>query len=498
VPAAPPVFETQFFEQQSPTPTVQESPSVLQPLPPGRAAHALVVVPATTGSHSPVQHSGAVEQDAPCCLQEPAWQVFVPGSHASEQHSPDEPQGLPTALQNAAVAQVAEPAGPLHISEQQSEAALQAAPLPPQVPAGDAQTPLPLDVSQRPEQQSFAAAQLAAIGWQTLTGSVQTPFAHAFVQQDALVRQAPPAALQVAVLTQALPAQPSPSPAQQSAGMEQDCERCEHAGTWQVRAPDAGGQARPMQQSASARQGALAAPQVGAGVQVPLTHESDALQHGTVGEQAPFVAPHVAGGTQVVVPELVGSMQESPPLQHGTVPEQAPFVPAQLAGAVQTLPVQESAPLQHATPGGAQAAPVPAQTAGAVQTLGVPEHVSAGLQQSELEVQVAPVPAQLAALVQTLLPAGPAQAPARALQQSESPAQLEPVPAQAAGAAQRFPAQTSLAVQHGREAHEEPRAAQVAVGGGLSGSLFGGAQAALRSAARTAAASGKRTVRTMA
>jgi hypothetical protein len=117
-------------------------------------------------------------------------------------------------------------------------------------------------VSQWPEQQSWAAAQLAASGLQTFEGCVQMLFAHAFVQQSLLVRQLPPAALQVAVPTQTFPAHPSPSPEQQSDGTVQVPARCEQAGTWQVRVPPLGGQTSPMQQSESRRQGALAAPQV--------------------------------------------------------------------------------------------------------------------------------------------------------------------------------------------------------------------------------------------
>ena len=64
VPAEPPVFETQFFEQQSPAPTVQASDRVLQPFPPGSAAHCFVVL-----SQRPVQHSLPAAQDVPICLQ---------------------------------------------------------------------------------------------------------------------------------------------------------------------------------------------------------------------------------------------------------------------------------------------------------------------------------------------------------------------------------------------------------------------------------------------
>jgi hypothetical protein len=167
-------------------------------------------------------------------------------------------------------------------------------------------------------------------------------------------------------------------------------------------------------------------------VQVPLTQESDALQQGTLGEHDPFVAPQTAGATQVAGagPAPSGSMHESLPLQQGS-------------------------------PGGEQVEPVLAQTAGAVQTGSVPLQVSAGLQQLAAVVHEEPVPAHVAATVQTLLPGAPAQAPANGLQQSASTAQAEPVPAHAAAGSQRFPLQTSVAVQQGWLAQERPVAAQV-------------------------------------
>jgi len=236
-----------------------------------------------------------------------------------------------------------------------------------------------------------------------------------------------------------------------------------------VRGLDEAGQTSPMQQSPSVRHGALVEPHVGGGVHDPFTHESDELQQWTVLEQAPPVAPQLAGGVQTVVPVWVGSMHDSAPLQQGTVPEQAAFVGAQLGDAVQMLPVQESAPLQHGMPGGEQVAPVPAQTAGAVQTVGDPVQVSAELQQSALVAHVTPVPAQLAGRVHTLLPAGPAQAPAPERQQSASAMHELPIPPQDVAAWHWFPAQTSVAVQQGRLASQErPVAAQVGAAGGAT------------------------------
>jgi hypothetical protein len=205
---------------------------------------------------------------------------------------------------------------------------------------------------------------------------------------------------------------------------------------------------------------------VGGGVQVPFVHESEPLQQGTVGEQLPFVAPQVAGGTQVAgaVPAPSGSTQESAPLQQATVPEQTALVAAQVAGGVQTLLVQESAPLQQGTSGGEQVAPLPAQTAGAVHFAGAPVQVSAELQHSADEAQVEPVPLHRVGTVQTLLPTAPAQAPTAPLQQSESATQEEPVPAQDEGTVQVPAAQTSPLVQHGSEAQEVPVAAQVGAG----------------------------------
>jgi hypothetical protein len=258
----------------------------------------LTVEPTATGSQRPVQQSEPAAQVAPCCLQVVPLQVAEPTSQESEQHSPEDAQLPPAGLQNAAVAQVAEPAAPVQNAEQQSAPVRQASPAPPQEMVGDAQT-FPPAASQKPEQQSFAAAQLAESCLQTLEGSVQTPFAQALVQQSALVVQPEPAAPQVAVPTQRFAAQPSPSPAQQSLGTVQACDRCEQAGVWQVRVAPPAGQTRPMQQSPSVRQGALADPQVGGAVQWPEVQESEALQHGTVAEQAPFVALQVAGGTQL-------------------------------------------------------------------------------------------------------------------------------------------------------------------------------------------------------
>lgn len=131
VPAAPPPFETQFFEQQSPAPTVHASKRVLQAFPPGRAAQAFPV-------QTPVQHSLGAPQDAPVCLQLPPPQRFP--VQASEQHSPGEVQAPPSGLQNAAVVQVPAPppAGTAHIAEQQSVPVRQVAPWPPQVTVGEA------------------------------------------------------------------------------------------------------------------------------------------------------------------------------------------------------------------------------------------------------------------------------------------------------------------------------------------------------------------------
>jgi hypothetical protein len=464
---APGAFGRQFFEQQSPAPTVQESASDLQPFPPGSAAHAFAVDPTATGSHSPVQHSLPEAQDAPRCRQEVPAQVPEPVSQESEQHSPEEAQLPPVGLQNAAVAQVAAPAGPVQKAEQQSAPLVQGAPLWPQETVGEAHTPAPPEPSQKPEQQSFPAAQASESCLHTFDGSVQTPLAHAFVQQSALPVQAWPAGQQVAEPTHTLPAQPSPSPAQQSPGTVHAPDRCEQAGTWQVRVAPPDGQTSPMQQSPSVRQGALAEPQLGGGTQVPEVHESDALQHGTDAEQPPFVAAQVAGGTQVAgaVPAPSGSTHESAPLQQGTVPVQGPPVAAQVAGAVQTLPVQASAALQQGTEGGEHVAPVPAQVAGAVQTLlpGAPAQAPPKrLQQSASTVQEDPVPAQVAGSVQTLLPAAPAQAPAKLVQQSASTVQEDPVPWHVAGTAQRLPAQTSVAEQHGSVAQDPPAFAQVA------------------------------------
>lgn len=307
---------------------------------------------------------------------------------------------------------------------------------------------------------------MAASGLHWFAGWVHTPFAQELVQQVVDERQAVPAGSQVAVETQVFPAQPSDSPAQQSVGRVQEPERCEQAGAWQVRVPAPAGQTRPTQQSPSPVHGALALPQVGGGVQVPFVHESELLQQGTVGEQAPLVAPQVAGGTQVVVPSRSGSTHESAPLQQGTVPVHCAPVAAQAAGGVQRLFVQESAPLQQGTDGGEQVLPLPAQTAGAVHLFGVPVQPSAGLQQSASVVQVEPVPAHAVGFVQTLLPTAPAHAPARPLQQSESCVQAEPVPAQAAGTVHFPPAQTFSCTQQGSEAQEAPVAAQVGGGGG--------------------------------
>lgn len=462
VPAAPPPFETQFFEQQSPAPTVQASKSDLQPLPPGSAAQTLPV-------QRPVQHSVPAPQEVPVCLQVPP--SHTPAVHLSEQHSPAEPQLPPAGLQNAAVVQVAAPAGPLHIAEQQSVPMVQESPAPAHDTVGDTQ--VWLVGSQSPEQHSCEVAQVAARSLQSVTGTVQTLFAQEFVQQSLIEVQALPAGEQVAVETHWFPAQPSDSPAQQSAGTEQDPPECEQAGTWQVRVAPPAGQRRPMQQSPSVRQGALALPQVGGGVQVPFVHESEPLQQGTVGEQVPFVAPQVVGGTQAAgaVPAPSGSTQESAPLQQPTVPEQTSLVAAQVAGAVQTLFVHESAPLQQGTSGGEQVAPVPAQTAGAVHFRGAPVQVSAGLQQLASEVQVEPVPLHRVGTVQTLLPTAPAQAPTAPLQHSESVTHGEPVPTQDEGTVHVSAAQTSVAPQHGSEAQDAPVAAQVGGGGGGGGGL---------------------------
>ncbi len=201
VPSPPPEFDTQFFEQQSPAPTVHASPSVLQPLPPGSAAQWFAV-------HTPEQQSAPVAHPASSCLQ--AVPPQTPDVQESVQHSPDDAHELPAALQKVPAAQVLLPIGPVHIAEQQSAPFTQLAPADRQTVVGEAHTPEPLEVSQNPEQQSAAAVQEVERSLQVFAGSVQTPFAHAFVQQSALVRQLPPAALQVAVPTQVFPAQPRP------------------------------------------------------------------------------------------------------------------------------------------------------------------------------------------------------------------------------------------------------------------------------------------------
>lgn len=360
--------DLQSFEQQSPA-SVQESPRVLQPLPPGSAAQLPEV-------QSPVQHPLPVVQVVSSCLH--AVSPHVPPAQESEQHSPEETQAAPPALQKVLVVQLPL----LHTAEQQSAEAVQWAPAAPQVEDGEAQAmavPTPVG-AQRPEQQSELAAQEAVRPAQVLGGLVQIPLAQALVQQSAMPAQAAPSAPQSEVLTHRLPAQPRPL--QQSDGSEQAWPLVAQAGTWQVLGVPDDGHTRPMQQSPSVRQVAPPAPQLAAPAQVPPVQVSEPLQHGTVGEQLPPVAPQTAGATQEP------PAHESAPLQHGTVPEQEPPVLAQVAGAVQMLPVQESAPLQQGT-AVEQAPPVPAQVAGAVQVPAV--QVSAPLQQSASVAQPDPV-----------------------------------------------------------------------------------------------------------
>ena len=434
------VAPLQFFEQQSPA-SVHESPSVLHPFPPGRAAHA-VAVPTPVGSHSPVQHDDPSAHAVPVFRHGSLPQC--PASQESEQHSPGDVQEASPGLQKVAVAQV--PVAPLHSVEQHSAPVVQLAPLGPHVVAGDAHV---WEVaSHRPEQQSLAAVHAAVRPAHSFAGTVHTPFAHAFVQQLALVRQLPtPAALQVAVATHALAAQPRLSPAQQSVGSEHDSVMCEHAGTWHVLGLPAVGQTRPAQQSPSAAQYAVATPQAAAAVHRPLVQLSLEAQHGFVGLHVSFVPPQSAGATQVP------PVHESAPLQHGCVPSHvvAP-VAMQATGAVQTLPVQLSAPLQQRSV--AQDAPVPAHEAGAVQIFDPVGHVSAPLQQAAVAHEE-PVPAQTAGAVQTF-----AVHVSPALQHEVPPAQEDPVPAHV-GAVQTLPVHESALSQQATLAHEAPVVAQV-------------------------------------
>ncbi len=161
----------QFLEQQS-VARAQESPRVLQALPPGSGAHLFAV-------QTPVQHSAPEPQVASSCLQ--AVPPQMPPAHEREQHSPDEMQVAPPPLQKRLVAQL--PA--LHTFEQQSPWVVQCAPAAPQVEVGEAQAP----ASQKPEQQSAFTAQVAVSEAQVFDGLVQTPLAQALVQQSAAVRQ---------------------------------------------------------------------------------------------------------------------------------------------------------------------------------------------------------------------------------------------------------------------------------------------------------------------
>src|SRR5690242_3659435 len=138
--------------------------SDLQPLPPGSAAQRW------SAPQSPVQHWLPAVQAVPVWLQTVPAQAWL--THDSEQHSPDESQLPPSGLQNAGVVQVAAPDGPEHMPEQHPDADWHEAPAPPQLTAGDAHTPVPLEVSHTPEQQSFAAVQPASSALHTFDGSV--------------------------------------------------------------------------------------------------------------------------------------------------------------------------------------------------------------------------------------------------------------------------------------------------------------------------------------
>lgn len=142
----------QFFEQQSPG-SVQASPRVLQPLPPGSGAHFWF-----TRSQLPVQQSADAVHGSSSCLHIVPPQVpRGAAGQESVQHSPAEAQAAPSGLQNAVVVQLPL----LQTLEQQSVEDAQEVPAVPQVTVGEAHTPEPPDVSHRPEQQSAASVQAA-------------------------------------------------------------------------------------------------------------------------------------------------------------------------------------------------------------------------------------------------------------------------------------------------------------------------------------------------
>jgi hypothetical protein len=298
----------QLFEQQSPA-SPHASPSVLQPLPPGSAAHVPPV-------HTPVQHSESAVHCAAFFLH--AVPPHVPPSQSSVQHSPDEVQDAPADLQNELGAH----SPPSQTAEQQSFATAQLAPVPPQVTDGDAQTLGLPDVSHRPEQQSASAAQLVAPrGAQVLDGFVQTPFAQAFVQQSLEVKQIPPSALQVSRATHWFPAQPRPE--QHSDGSEQAPVAGTQAGTAQT----VPAHSSPRQQSSVDMQDAVSAPQLAGAVQMPDVQLSAVLQHLTSVVHCPPVSAQMAGATHRPFSHV------SAP-QHGSTEQSAP-VWAHVAGGVQ-------------------------------------------------------------------------------------------------------------------------------------------------------------------
>lgn len=105
---AAPVPPSQLPEQQSPF-RAQPLPRVLQPLPPGSAAHEPEV-------QIPVQHCEPAVQPWPCGLQRVPPHVPL---QARLQHSPAEAQVAPDGLQNEAGMQVFVPVES-HRPEQQS------------------------------------------------------------------------------------------------------------------------------------------------------------------------------------------------------------------------------------------------------------------------------------------------------------------------------------------------------------------------------------------
>jgi hypothetical protein len=370
-----PVLPLQFAEQQS-APVVQASPSVLQPFPPGSAAHASFV-------QTPVQHSAPVVHDAAFFLHVVPPHVLP--AHVSEQHSPGVAHVAPSPLQKMAEAHVPL----LQIAEQQSPPWRHVASAAAQLVVGDAHWCAV--GSHRPEQQSSCAAQEAVSGPHWPSGSVQIPFAQELVQQSAFVLQENPSALQSVVATHVFAAQPWATGVwQQSPGTVHPAPGSPQGGTWQVpvAAPGGTAHARPKQQSGSAAHAADVPPQVGGAAHRP-------------------------------------PVQPSPRLQQGTSTEQVSPVPAQTSGAVHTPEAHSSAPLQQTAPP-AQLWPVSAQVAGATQTDA--SHVSAGaLQHGTPFAQLPPVAAHSPGSMQncaSLQVAPPSP-------QQESVAQLSPLAAHA-------------------------------------------------------------------